>query len=68
MVRPYVSEGDLYTILGKIRYIDTHGKIWYEYVISQTVITRYFGPVGIRSEMQQFSSCVGTTSRYETRR
>jgi len=22
---------DLYTILGKIRYIDTHGKIWYEY-------------------------------------
>lgn len=22
---------DLYTILGKIRYIDTHGHIWYEY-------------------------------------
>ena len=22
---------DLYTILGKIRYIDTHGKIGYEY-------------------------------------
>ena len=22
---------DLYTILGKIRYIDTHGQIWYEY-------------------------------------
>ena len=22
---------DLYTILGKIRYIDTHGKKWYEY-------------------------------------
>ena len=22
---------DLYTILGKIRYIDTHGRIWYEY-------------------------------------
>lgn len=22
---------DVYTILGKIRYIDTHGRIWYEY-------------------------------------
>lgn len=50
---------DLYTILGKIRYIDTHGKIWYEYKLVKLVITRHFGSVGIRSEMRtSFPSCV----------
>ena len=52
---------DLYTILGKIRYIDTHGKIWYEYKLvkhrnNNAVV---LAPVGIRSEMRtSFPSCV----------
>ena len=35
---------ELYTILGKIRYIDTHMRIWYKYKLS-------FGSVGMKSMM-----------------
>ena len=50
---------DLYTILGKIRYIDTHGKIGYEYKLVRHKNNAEFGSVGIRSEMRtSFPSCV----------
>ena len=51
---------DLYTILGKIRYIDTHGRIWYEYkLVKHRNTTEFWLRWDKRREAYQFSKSCG---------
>ena len=42
---------ELYTILGKIRYIDTHRRIWYKYKLVKHKNNAEFGSVGMKNMM-----------------
>ena len=51
---------ELYTILGKIRYIDTHGDIWYEYkLIKHKNNAEFWFSWDKRREAYQFSKSCG---------